>query len=318
MAAGCYKGGEQAAADHCGLLVSARQPRFGHPGAKPAQGPQEALSHLHLLAIGSCQLPRMHPFVALILLHSSASPNCVPLHACRPAPQALQTLMARQRVAYDFEYFRCVCVFSFRVLQACVFSHCVCTTQWMESFPQRGAAFLRALQPRMQRSPARGPSGSHPHSLRQPAPARLPTHPCFSTRTCHSLDQPADAPVTVLSLGRSLLKETVDVTLPLRPTAPLGEPFECLLRLMAVVGWPRKRRVPFSRCAPLRSCASLVWRHVLASSQRCRSAQLLAQVQALCMLPMLCLLVPPSPGRASTPSFPAPSASLTRNKGQST
>lgn len=38
-----------------------------------------------------------------------------------------------------------------------------------------------------------------------------------------SLDQPADAPVTVLSLGRSLLKETVDVTLPLRPTAPLGE-----------------------------------------------------------------------------------------------
>jgi hypothetical protein len=38
-----------------------------------------------------------------------------------------------------------------------------------------------------------------------------------------SLDQPADAPVTVLSLGRSLLKETVDVTLPLRPTAPLAD-----------------------------------------------------------------------------------------------
>ena len=30
-------------------------------------------------------------------------------------------------------------------------------------------------------------------------------------------------PVTVLSLGRCLLKEAVGVTLPLRPTAPLGE-----------------------------------------------------------------------------------------------
>lgn len=38
-----------------------------------------------------------------------------------------------------------------------------------------------------------------------------------------SLDQPADAPVTVLSLGRSLLKEAVGVTLPLRPTAPLAD-----------------------------------------------------------------------------------------------
>lgn len=38
-----------------------------------------------------------------------------------------------------------------------------------------------------------------------------------------ALDQPADAPVTVLSLGRSLLKDGVAVTLPLRPTAPLGQ-----------------------------------------------------------------------------------------------
>lgn len=38
-----------------------------------------------------------------------------------------------------------------------------------------------------------------------------------------SLEQPSDAPVTVLSLGRSLLKDAVGVTLPLRPTAPLGE-----------------------------------------------------------------------------------------------
>jgi hypothetical protein len=38
-----------------------------------------------------------------------------------------------------------------------------------------------------------------------------------------SLDQPAEAPITVLSLGRCLLKEAVGVTLPLRPTAPLGE-----------------------------------------------------------------------------------------------
>lgn len=38
-----------------------------------------------------------------------------------------------------------------------------------------------------------------------------------------SLDQPSDAPVTVLSLGRSLLKDGVGVTLPLRPTAPLGQ-----------------------------------------------------------------------------------------------
>ncbi|KAL4442708.1 hypothetical protein ABPG77_006702 [Micractinium sp. CCAP 211/92] len=38
-----------------------------------------------------------------------------------------------------------------------------------------------------------------------------------------SLDQPSDAPVTVLSLGRSLLKDGVGVTLPLRPTAPLAD-----------------------------------------------------------------------------------------------
>ncbi len=38
-----------------------------------------------------------------------------------------------------------------------------------------------------------------------------------------TLEQPADAPTTVLSLGRSLLKDGVAVTLPLRPTAPLGE-----------------------------------------------------------------------------------------------
>jgi len=38
-----------------------------------------------------------------------------------------------------------------------------------------------------------------------------------------SLDQPSDAPVTVLSLGRSLLKDAVGVALPLRPTVPLGE-----------------------------------------------------------------------------------------------
>ncbi|KAL4424256.1 hypothetical protein ABPG75_001557 [Micractinium tetrahymenae] len=38
-----------------------------------------------------------------------------------------------------------------------------------------------------------------------------------------SLDQPADAPVTVLSLGRSLLKDAVGLALPLRPTAPLAD-----------------------------------------------------------------------------------------------
>jgi hypothetical protein len=45
-----------------------------------------------------------------------------------------------------------------------------------------------------------------------------------------SLDQPADAPVTALSLGRSLLKEGLGVALPLRPTAPLGEPLPELRR----------------------------------------------------------------------------------------
>ncbi|EFN53539.1 hypothetical protein CHLNCDRAFT_136659 [Chlorella variabilis] len=38
-----------------------------------------------------------------------------------------------------------------------------------------------------------------------------------------SLDQPADAPVTVLSLGRSLLKDAAGVAVPLRPTAPLAD-----------------------------------------------------------------------------------------------
>ncbi|PSC74128.1 mini-chromosome maintenance complex-binding isoform A [Micractinium conductrix] len=38
-----------------------------------------------------------------------------------------------------------------------------------------------------------------------------------------SLEQPADAPVTILSLGKSLLKDTVGVALPLRPTAPLAD-----------------------------------------------------------------------------------------------
>lgn len=57
-------------------------------------------------------------------------------------------------------------------------------------------------------------------------PPTLPPKPTWTAPSLpsHSLDQSADAPVTVLSLGRSLLKETVDVTLPLRPTAPLGEP----------------------------------------------------------------------------------------------
>lgn len=72
--------------------------------------------------------------------HHNTCPSAVSAALC---VQALQTLMARQRVAYNFEFF--------------------------------------------------------------------------------SLDQPADAPVTVLSLGRSLLKDTVDIALPLRPTAPLGE-----------------------------------------------------------------------------------------------
>lgn len=99
MAAGSEKGGEQAAADQCGLLVSARQPRFGHPGAKPAQWQQAAVEP------SPCASDRQ-------LLAALLRRTCVPLHACRPAPQALQTLMARQRVAYDFEYFRCVCVFS--------------------------------------------------------------------------------------------------------------------------------------------------------------------------------------------------------------
>ena len=38
-----------------------------------------------------------------------------------------------------------------------------------------------------------------------------------------SLDQPADAPVTVLSYGRSLLREAPLTVLPLRPAAPLGK-----------------------------------------------------------------------------------------------
>lgn len=56
-----------------------------------------------------------------------------------------------------------------------------------------------------------------------------------------SLDQPADAPVTVLSLGRSLLKDAAGVAVPLRPTAPLGA-----RRLAA----PRRRRR--SRSPPAR------------------------------------------------------------------
>ncbi|RMZ55547.1 hypothetical protein APUTEX25_000130, partial [Auxenochlorella protothecoides] len=39
-----------------------------------------------------------------------------------------------------------------------------------------------------------------------------------------SLDQEADAPVTVLSCGRSLLKDALGTSLPLAPTAPLAEP----------------------------------------------------------------------------------------------
>ncbi len=38
-----------------------------------------------------------------------------------------------------------------------------------------------------------------------------------------SLDQPAEAPVTVLSQGRSLLREAPLTVVPLRPAAPLGE-----------------------------------------------------------------------------------------------
>lgn len=38
-----------------------------------------------------------------------------------------------------------------------------------------------------------------------------------------SLDQPAEAPVTVLSLGRTLLKDAGGLAVPLRPAAPLGE-----------------------------------------------------------------------------------------------
>lgn len=49
-----------------------------------------------------------------------------------------------------------------------------------------------------------------------------------------ALDQPADAPVTVLSLGRSLLKDCIDLTLPLRPTAPLGAPACRALRALCL------------------------------------------------------------------------------------
>eukprot|EP00887_Chlorella_sp_A99_P007055 scaffold2.g7055.t1 len=38
-----------------------------------------------------------------------------------------------------------------------------------------------------------------------------------------SLDQPTDCPVTVLSTSRSLLKDSVQVVVPLRPTAPLAD-----------------------------------------------------------------------------------------------
>lgn len=47
----------------------------------------------------------------------------------------------------------------------------------------------------------------------------------------------------MLSLGRSLLKETVDVTLPLRPTAPLGELFARVASLVYDNCWQRKETV---------------------------------------------------------------------------
>lgn len=39
----------------------------------------------------------------------------------------------------------------------------------------------------------------------------------------YQLPQPADCAVTLLSARRSMFKESVDVTLPLAPSAPFGE-----------------------------------------------------------------------------------------------
>ena len=40
----------------------------------------------------------------------------------------------------------------------------------------------------------------------------------------YELPQPADTPITILSGGPSLFKDSVDVVIPLRPEQALGEP----------------------------------------------------------------------------------------------
>lgn len=133
-----------------------------------------------------------------------------------PRLQALQTLMARQRVGYDFEYFRCRLGLGGAQLggRPCCF--------WLKRSASLPALTIHALVAAYSIQEMHVFDGS-PGSAQAVGGRAFTLLPPRRTCPC-SLDQPADAPVTVLSLGRSLLKETVDVTLPLRPTAPLGEP----------------------------------------------------------------------------------------------